>query len=197
MYGTIARTLEASSCFARDELSVSREQANCVWLVLLHQQVSFLPKEDIVFRQEERVPMAIRKSWDITDVNTLGMFYFRMSAIEQGDNIQILLITGDRGWPKSYAVEIRFFSIAYIGCPTYFEEEFLWRMATEEETSPIQAYTERLPGAKVYCLEEQLNKWIRRSPIKYFLAAANVELTLFDADPHEESSWGEKVESES
>lgn len=35
--------------------------------------------------------MAIRKSWNIRDVNELGMFYFRLKAFEQGDNIQILL----------------------------------------------------------------------------------------------------------
>ncbi len=43
--------------------------------------------------------MAISKSWNIHDVNELGMFYFRMKAFEQGDNIPILLITGDRAFP--------------------------------------------------------------------------------------------------
>ena len=137
--------------------------------------------------------MAIRKSWNIRDVNALGMFYFHLKAFEQGDNIQILLITGDRGFPKAYAVEIRFFSIAYIGCPTYFEEEFEWRMATEEEAATIQVYAEMLPDARVYCLEERLPEWIQRPPLKYFLAAASVEITLLYPDNLEElHSWGEE-----
>lgn len=138
--------------------------------------------------------MAIRKSWNIVDVNELGMFYFRLKAFEQGDNIQILLITGDRAFPKAYAVEIRFYSIAYIGCPTYFEEEFEWRMATEEEAAEIQVYAEMLPEAGIYCLEERLPQWIKRPPRKYFFAAASIEITLLYADELEElhSGWGEK-----
>jgi hypothetical protein len=59
-----------------------------------------------------RSTMAIRKPWNILDVNELGMFYFHMKAFGQRDNTPILLITGDRAFPKAYAVEIRFLSIA-------------------------------------------------------------------------------------
>lgn len=136
--------------------------------------------------------MAIRKSWNIRDVNELGMFYFHMKAIEQGDNTPILLITGDRAFPRAYAVEIRFLSIAYIGCPTYFEEDFEWRMATEEEAAEIQVYS-WLPGVRIYCLEERLPERIKKPPLKYFLAAANVEITLLYADELEElHKWGEE-----
>ncbi|HZU69768.1 MAG TPA: hypothetical protein VFA09_21020 [Ktedonobacteraceae bacterium] len=138
--------------------------------------------------------MAIRKSWNILDINKLGMFYFYLKAFEQGDNILILLITGDRGFPKAYNVEIRLYSITYIACPTYFEEEFYWRMATDEEAAEIQVYAEMLPDARIYCLEERLPQWIKRPPRKYFLAAASIEITLLYSDELEGlHSWGEEA----
>ena len=66
-------------------------------------------------------------------------------------------------------------------------------MASEEEAAEIQLYAEMLPGARVYCLEERLPAWIQRPPLKYFLAAASVEITLLHPDGLEElHSWGEE-----
>jgi hypothetical protein len=108
--------------------------------------------------------MLVRKSWNISDINELDMHDFHMRGFEAGDNIDILLITGDRGYYNHYRVEIRFFSIAYIGCPTYFfGPDFVWRMPTEEEKREIQAYAYPLPNAQVYCIDSRHNP-----PKKFF-----------------------------
>jgi hypothetical protein len=132
--------------------------------------------------------MPMRKSWDIADINRLGMLDFRMQGFEEGnEGIDILLITADRGYPGYYRAEIRFFNIAYIGCATYFDQQFIWRMATEEEEREIQAYAYRIPHARVCCVEEES---ISRK--KFFLAYASVETTLLYADALEETygTWG-------
>lgn len=138
--------------------------------------------------------MPIRKSWDVNDINELEMFYFHMRGFEKGnDDIDVLLIVGDCAYGNDFRVEIRFFNIAYIECPTYFDQDFVWRMATEEERRTIQIYAYRIPNARVCCVDERHNN---TPPKIFFLASASIEITLFYPDALEKfyGTWGSVIE---
>ncbi len=74
--------------------------------------------------------MAIKKLHEITDVNKLGMHDFRIEAVDGYDRV---LISGDRGYPHYYRVELAFFDVDYLACAPSFGAmgTFHFRYATE------------------------------------------------------------------
>src|ERR1700686_1552639 len=111
-----------------------------------------------------------RKSSNITDVNALGMYDFRMGGIEN-DPIYpypTLLIYGHRGY-AGYLVDVRFLETIYIACSPSFDYIFTWRMATKEESEKMYVVADENDKAdeyraKVYCIEEDISLY--RTPLE-------------------------------
>ncbi|HEU5376248.1 MAG TPA: hypothetical protein VFV38_12455 [Ktedonobacteraceae bacterium] len=142
--------------------------------------------------------MAIRKSYEITDVSKLEMYDFRIEAVNGYD--ETVLITGDRGYPRYYRVEAQFFDVKYLACAPSFGAmgTFLFRQATEQEATTLyEDYLEHPPQA-VYCFEEDLSRWSpmpKRKAHKFFIVANSVEITIhYDAENVHHLSGFEKRE---
>ncbi len=139
-----------------------------------------------------------RKSSNITDVNALGMYDFRMGEIEN-DPIYpypTLRMYGHRGY-AGYLVHIRFTETVYIACSPSFDFSFSWRMATEEEASKMCVVADE-NRAKVYCIEEDISLYrtpLEREGRKFFIVAWGLEITLKYDERFEDSvsNWGQPV----
>ncbi len=139
-----------------------------------------------------------RKSSEITDVNALGMYDFRMGEIEN-DPIYpypTLRIYGHRGY-AGYLVHIRFEETVYLACAPSFDYGFIWRMATEEEAARLHVLADE-DRAQVYCLEENMSLYrtpLQREARQFFIVAWGLEITV-EYDERFEfivSNWGQPV----
>jgi hypothetical protein len=130
--------------------------------------------------------MAIRKSSEITDVNKLGMHDFYLETANGYD--ETVLISGDKGYPHYYRVELHFFDVEYLACAPSFGNmgTFQFRQATEPEATAIYEDFLEYPPQVVYCFEEDLSRWSpvpKRKAHKFFIAASRVEITIhYDAE---------------
>lgn len=157
---------------------------------------------------KEKNTLKTRQSFDIADINELGMFYFSLWTIEQDRATPTLLISGHKGY-AGYVVDIRFTNLVYVACASFIKDNFYWRLATEEETEEIRKRAGE-PTIGVYCIEEvNVPKYFKQPqgvspesaflfnrPVrKYFIAAAGVEIRLSYSGQLEDrlSSWGQPV----
>lgn len=139
-----------------------------------------------------------RKSSNITDVNALGMYDFRMGEIEN-DPIYpypTLRMYGHRGY-AGYLVDIRFLETVYIACSPSFDYIFTWRMATEEEAKKMYVIADE-NQAKVYCIEEDISLYrtpLERKARKFFIVAWGLEITLkYDEGLEDKvANWGQPI----
>lgn len=124
--------------------------------------------------------MATRTFTDITDANRVWVELYVMESIESFER-ETLLITGDRGYPNHFRVDVTFLGHKYLACATAFEGEVRWRMATADEARMIrQAYWEN-SDINVYCIEEDLDRFRPRpnkAPQKFFIVASSVEIVV-------------------
>lgn len=97
------------------------------------------------------------------------------------DDDDIVRITGDRGYPHYYRVDLQFFDVNYIACAPFFGSTFRFRQATEQEVATLyKDYVEDLPRV-VYCFEEDLSQWRpmpQRKARTFFIVAICVEITI-------------------
>ncbi|MGH2496412.1 MAG: hypothetical protein ACRDIV_17070 [Ktedonobacteraceae bacterium] len=144
----------------------------------------------------------IRKSSDISDVNGLGVYGFRMEGIENDPTYPFptLLIYGIQGY-ASYLIDIRFLETVYIACSPSFEYGFIWRMATREEAEEMYMIADE-GRAKVYCIEEDISGYVpplyqplQRDARKFFIVARGLEITLKYDESFEDTvaGWGQPL----
>lgn len=145
-----------------------------------------------------------RKSSNITDVNLLGMYDFRMGGIENDPAYPYptLLMYGHRGY-AGYLVDIRFLETVYIACSPSFDYSFTWRMATPEEAEKMYVIADEIDKAeeyraKVYCIGEDISLYrtpLEREARKFFIVAWGVEVMLKYDEALEDkvANWGQPV----
>lgn len=140
--------------------------------------------------------MRMRRSTDITDINTLHMYDFNMGGIESDPKYPYptLLISGNVGYPN-YLVDIRFRETVYIACAPSFDYSFTWRLATEEEAAVLKRCADE-DRATVYCIEEDISGYhppLQREARKFFIVAWGLEITLLYSEALEDmvSNWGQ------
>ena len=124
--------------------------------------------------------MATRTFTDITDVNRVWVELYVIESIESFER-ETLLITGDQGYPDHLRVDITFLGHKYLACATAFAGEVRWRMATTEEIGMIEKAYESINGDKLYCIEEDFERFLprpNREPQKFFIVASSVEIVV-------------------
>lgn len=124
-----------------------------------------------------------------TDIDIANQITGQYYVIETIDDEGTLLIIGDDGWREHFRIEIRFLLAEYIGCLTIFSNEFIFRLATEQEAIPIREYIEGTETRKVpvYCIERGISFAFpvsggpprERKALKFFIAAWSVEIIVY------------------
>ncbi len=143
-----------------------------------------------------------RKSSDIADINTARTYDFHMRWIETDPvyPYPTLLISGHREY-CDYHVDIRFLETVYIACAPSFDNDFIWRMATEKEAAMMYVCADE-DRAKVYCIEEDFSVYVpplysppQREARKFFIVAWGLEITLSYDETLEDqvSNWGQLI----